>query len=239
VRKAVVVEKPFTINAGEARELVATARAKQLFLMEAMWTRFLPHIREIRRLLDEDVLGTIVAVHADHGGRCPSDPTHRIYAPALGGGALLDLGVYTVPFASMVLGRPQRIAAVAGSAPSGVDAQVSMAFGYENGAQALLHCTLLADLPNRATIIGTDGRIEVDGPFFAPTSFTVVPRRGEPTRHEQAHHSRGMRHEAEEVGRCLRAGLHESPLMPLDETVEIMETLDAVIGCALRTIQSS
>jgi len=234
-----VVEKPFTINAGEARELVATARAKQLFLMEAMWTRFLPHIREIRRLLDEDFLGTIVAVHADHGGRCPSDPTHRIYAPALGGGALLDLGVYTVPFASMVLGRPQRIAAVAAPAPSGVDAQVSMAFGYENGAQALLHCTLLADLPNRATIIGTDGRIEVDGPFFAPTSFTVVPRRGEPTRHEQAHHSRGMRHEAEEVGRCLRAGLHESPLMPLDETVEIMETLDAVIGCALRTIQSS
>ena len=226
--KPVLVEKPFTVNAGEARELIATARAKQLFLMEAMWTRFLPHVREIARLLDEEALGEIISVRADHGGWFAPDPTHRIFAPELGGGALLDLGVYAVSFASMVLGRPRRIAAIVGSAPSGVDAQVSMAFGYKNGAQALLHCTLLADLPNRATIIGTEGRIEVDGAFFAPTSFTVVPRQGEPRRYEQAHHRRGLRHGAEEVSRCLRAGLFESPLMPLDESLEIMETLDQV-----------
>jgi len=228
--KSVLVEKPFTMNSREADELVATARADGLFLMEAMWTRFLPHIAEIRRLLAEGALGEIVMVTADHGQWFPKDRDSRLFAPELGGGALLDLGVYPVSFASMVLGKPDRIAALIEPAFTGVDGQASMLFGYPSGAQAALTCTLAAKSPTRAAIIGTDARIEVDGDFYAPTSFSLISRTGERTRFDKPHEGRGLRHQADEVARCLRQGLLERPLMPLDESVSIMRTLDAVLA---------
>src|SRR2546421_12115048 len=134
--KPVLVEKAFTMNAAEARDLVATARREGLFLMEAMWTRFLPHIAEIRRLLAEGALGEIGTVTADHGQWFAQHPEFRLFAPRLGGGALLDLGVYPVSFASMVLGRPGRIVALIDPASTGVDGQTAMVFGYARGAQA-------------------------------------------------------------------------------------------------------
>ena len=228
--KSVLVEKPFTMNSREADELVATARAEGLFLMEAMWTRFLPHIAEIRRLLAEGALGEIVMVTADHGQWFPQDRDSRLFAPELGGGALLDLGVYPVSFASMVLGKPDRIAALIEPTFTGVDGQASMLFGYPSGAQAALTCTLAAKSPTRAAIIGTDARIEVDGDFYAPTSFSLISRTGERTRFDKPHEGRGLRHQADEVARCLRQGLLESPLMPLDESVSIMQTMDAVLA---------
>jgi predicted dehydrogenase len=231
-RKPVLVEKAFTMNAGEAQELVTTARAEGLFLMEAMWTRFLPHIEEIRRLVAEGVLGDIVTVSADHGQWFAEDPDFRLFAPELGGGALLDLGVYPVSFASMVLGQPDRIVTLIDPAFTGVDAQTSMLFGYASGAQAILTCTLLAKSPTRGAIVGTDARIEIDGDFYAPTSFDLIPRTGERTHFEAPHGGLGLWHEADEVARCLREGLLESPLMPLDETVSIMETMDAVLASA-------
>src|SRR5204862_5471020 len=158
--KPVLVEKAFTMNAAEAEDLVATARAEGLFLMEAMWTRFLPHIAEIRRLLTEGALGEIVTVTADHGQWFAQDPEFRLFAPELGGGALLDLGVYPVSFASMVLGKPNRVEAIADPAFTGVDAQTSILLGYESGAHALLSCTLRAVGSTRASIVGTDARIE-------------------------------------------------------------------------------
>jgi predicted dehydrogenase len=142
--KHALVEKPFTMNAAEAEELVAEARDRGLFLMEAMWARFLPHTREIRRLLAEGVLGDIVTVHADHAQWFEEDPEFRLFAPELGGGALLDLGIYPVSFASMVLGEPDRVAAIADPAFTGVDAQTSILLGYESGAHAVLNCTLRA-----------------------------------------------------------------------------------------------
>ncbi|MHB1783206.1 MAG: Gfo/Idh/MocA family protein [Acidimicrobiales bacterium] len=226
--KAVLVEKPFTMDAEEARELVEAARSRGLFLMEAMWTRFLPHIREIRRLIADGVLGEIVSVTADHGQWFAYDPDVRLFAPGLGGGALLDLGVYVVSLASMVLGRPDRVMALADRAPTGVDSQTSVLLGYPGGAQAALTCTLLGRSPNRAAIVGTLARIEVDGVFYAPTTFSLVSRDGVTTRYEHPHEGRGLRHQADEVARCLRDGLVESPSMPLDETVAIMETMDAV-----------
>ena len=227
--KSVLVEKPFAMNAGEAEELVATARAEGLFLMEAMWTRFLPHIAEIRRLLAEGALGEIVMVTADHGQWFPKDRDSRLFAPELGGGALLDLGVYPVSFASMVLGKPDRIVALVEPAFTGVDGQTSMLFGYSSGAQAALTCTLSAKSPTRAAIVGADARIEVDGDFYAPTSFTVVSRMGERTRFDTPHRGRGLWYQADEVARCLHEELLESPLMPLDESVSIMQTMDAVL----------
>ena len=228
----VLVEKPFTMTAREARELVATARKKGLFLMEAMWTRFLPHIAEIRRLLADGALGEIVTVIADHGQWFAKDRDFRLFAPELGGGALLDLGVYPVSFASMVLGTPDRIVTLVDQAFTGVDAQTSMVFGYASGAQAVLTCTLSAKSPTRAAIVGTDARIEVDGNFFGPTSFTLVSRTGERTCFEEPHEGGGLRHQADEVARCLKDGLLESPLMPLDESISIMETMDEVLAQA-------
>ena len=228
--KPVLVEKAFTMNAAEARDLVETARSRGLFLMEAMWTRFLPHIAEIRRLLAQGALGEIVTVSADHGQWFAKDAAFRLFAPELGGGALLDLGVYPVSFASMVLGPPDRILALIDPAFTGVDGQTSMLFGYAGGAQAVLTCTLSAKSPTRASIVGTEARIEIDGDFYAPNSFTLISRHGERRRFEEAHVGRGIRHEADEVARCLRAGLLESPLMPLDESISIMETMDAVLA---------
>jgi predicted dehydrogenase len=228
--KPVLVEKPFTMNAREAVDLVATARAAGLFLMEAMWTRFLPHIAEIRRLLAEGALGDIVTVTADHGQWFAKDPDFRLFAPELGGGALLDLGVYPVSFASMVLGKPDRIVALVDPAFTGVDGQTSMLFGYAGGAQAVLTCTSSAKSPTRAAIVGTEARIEIDGVFYAPSAFDLISRTGERTRFQEPHEGHGLWHQAEEVARCLREGLLESPLMPLDESVEIMRTIDAVLA---------
>ncbi len=230
--KPTLVEKPFTMNAAEARELVDLAREQDVFLMEAMWTRFLPHVVEVRRLLADGVLGDVVTVQADHGQWFTEDARHRLFAPELGGGALLDLGIYPVSFASMVLGPPDRIVALTDPAFTGVDRQTSVLLGHPGGAQAVVTCTLAARSPTRASIVGTAGRIDIDGAFYAPSSFTLVPRVGEKVRYDVPHEGGGLRHQADEVSRCLRQGLRESPVMPLDETVSIMETMDAVLAHA-------
>jgi predicted dehydrogenase len=233
--KPVLVEKPFAMNAQESIEMVKVAREMGLFAMEAMWTRFLPHIAVIRDWIKRGVLGEIVTVMADHGQWFAEDPEFRLFAPELGGGALLDLGVYPVSFASMILGAPDRIVALIDPAFTGVDAQTSMLFGYESSAQAVLTCTLRAKSPTRAAIVGTNARIEIDGRFYGPASVTLIPRSGEPTRVESDHEGHGLRHQADEVARCLAAGELESPLMSLDESISIMQTMDAVQAHARRS----
>jgi predicted dehydrogenase len=210
------------------------ARQHGLFAMEAMWTRFLPHVAVIRDWLARGVLGDVVTVTADHGQWFAEDAGFRLFAPELGGGALLDLGVYPVSFASMVLGAPSRIVSMSDPAFTGVDAQTSMLFGYDSGAQAVLTCTLRAKSPTRAAIVGTDARIEVEGDFYAPAAVTLIPRNGDPVRAEPAREGRGLHYQADEVARRLAAGEAESPLMPLDETVSIMETMDIVLAQARR-----
>jgi predicted dehydrogenase len=232
--KPTLVEKAFTMDAAQARDLVELARARGVFLMEAMWTRFLPHVVEIRRLLDEGALGDLVAVHADHGQWFAPDPGDRLFAPELGGGALLDLGVYVVSFASMVLGPPDRVVALLDPAFTGVDGQSSVLLGHPGGAQAVLTCTSAAKTATRAVIVGTRARIESDDRFYGPGGFTLIPRDGEgdAVRFDPRARARGLLYEAEEVARCLREGLAESPTMPLDETISIMETMDAVLAQA-------
>jgi predicted dehydrogenase len=216
------------MDAEEAADLVRLARRRGLFLMEAMWTRFLPHMVALRELLSSGELGDLRTVVADHGQWFARDAAHRLFAPALGGGALLDLGVYPVSFASMVLGTPARVLALSDPAFTGVDAQTSVLLGHAGGAQAVLTTTLEAESSNRAAVVGTQGRVEIDRIWFAPSSLTVTPRDGSPRRVEPAHSGNGLRHQAAEVGRCLRAGLLESPVLPLDETVAVMATLDEV-----------
>jgi predicted dehydrogenase len=228
--KPALVEKAFTMTAAEARDLVALSRARGLFLMEAMWTRCLPHVRALREVVGSGALGELVAVYADHGQWFELDPASRLFDPSLGGGALLDLGVYPVSFASMLLGAPRRVSAVIDDVVPGVDGQVSMAFAYDSGAHAVLTCTSRAVTATRASVVGVDARIEVEGDFYAPSAFTVVPRAGEPeTRHFETS-GRGLHFEAAEVARCLAAGEVESPMMPLDESVEIMATMERVLA---------
>jgi len=226
--KATLVEKPFTLNAFEALDLISEARLRQTFLMEAMWTRFLPHVVRIREIIESGRLGEVRSLTADFGSWSPPDPTHRAFAPELGGGALLDLGIYPVSFASMLFGKPTSVLAASHPAFTGVDAQTSVVLAYAGGQQAVLHTSLEARTSNRASINGTLARIEIDADFFAPTTFRVIDPGGREEPYDQPHEGRGLRHQAAEVGRCLAASLTESPVMPLSETLAIMETLDAV-----------
>jgi predicted dehydrogenase len=226
--KAVLVEKPFTMDAAEAESLVTAARDRGVFLMEAMWARFVPWAVRLRELLADGTLGEVREVIADHGQWFPQDASHRLFAPELGGGALLDLGVYPVSFASMVLGTPSKVTAVSDPAFTGVDATTSMLLQYAGGAHAVLTATLTAAGPTTAAVVGTDARVLVDGPFYTPTGFTLTRRDGTSERFDQPVEGRGMWCEAAEVVRCLRQGRPESDVMPLDETVAIMATMDEV-----------
>ena len=228
--KAVLVEKAFTMTGDEARTLVALARERGLFMMEAMWTRCLPHVKAIRDLVDAGHLGRLVSVEADHGQWFNGDPGFRLFAPELGGGALLDLGVYPISFASMLLGPPSSVSALIQPAFTGVDGSVSMSFGYDSGAQSTLSCTSAAKTATRACISGTEARIEVDSNFYAPTAFTLISRDGTRERFEFSTEGRGLHFEASEVARCISEGLTESPLMPLDETISIMDTMEQVLS---------
>jgi predicted dehydrogenase len=228
--KPVLVEKAFTMTSDQARRLVATAREKRLFLMEAMWTRCLPNIIEIRALIARGDLGRVISVEADHGQWFESDPEFRLFNPLLGGGAMLDLGVYPVSFASMILGPPRRVAALTQPAFTGVDGSVAMVFGYDSGAQAVLSCTSGARTPTRASISGTEARIEIGGSFYAPGPFTLVLRNGQERTFEFASVGRGLHYEAAEVARCIEQGMLESSMMPLDETISIMETMEQVLS---------
>lgn len=228
--KPVLVEKAFTMNAAEARDLVTLARSKNLFMMEAMWTRFLPHVVALRDLVSRGVLGELVMVEADHGKWFNPDPNFRLFAPQLGGSAMLDLGVYPVSFASMLLGTPARMVTMVDPAFTGVDGQASMIFGYESGAQALLTCTSGARSATRACVTGTEARVEIDADFYAPTSFRLITRSGEVTEYNFDVAPRGLRFQAIEVARCLEVGLKESALMPLNESISIMATMEKVMA---------
>jgi len=226
--KALLVEKPFTMTGDEAQDVADAARRAGTFCMEAMWARFNPHLVRVREVLASGELGEITTVIADHGQWFPRDRDSRLFAPELGGGALLDLGIYPVSFASMVLGTPTRVTARASTAFTGVDAQTSILLEHADGAHAVLTTTLRAVTPTKAVIVGTEGRLEIEGPWYAPNAFTVTPREGTPWTYEEPHEGIGLRHEAAEVVRCLRAGQRESPVLPLDETVAIMRTLDEI-----------
>lgn len=227
--KPVLCEKPFAINAGEAREMVESARSKGLFLMEAMWTRFRPAMVKVRELIDGGDLGEVRFLSANIGWKSQYDPEFRLFNPDLGGGALLDGGVYPVSFASMVLGTPNAIASVATLGETNVDEQNAIALAYPSGAVASLGVTIQASPISIGLILGTKGRIEIHHDWHRPEGLTFTPYGGEPQRFDYPQtEGNGYQYEAIEVGRCLREGLLESPVMTLDETLSIMETMDTL-----------
>ena len=229
--RPVLVEKPFTVTAAETSQLIALATSSRLFAMEAMWTRFNPIVREVTDLVGGGAVGRVTSVMADLAGAPDYDPENRLWNPALAGGALLDLGVYPLSFGSMLLGAPDEIKAVMSPAPTGVDANTAIIARYPSGAVGLYHCGLWAKSPHIATITGSGGIITVGSaqgaPFWKPDSYTLTPAHGEPRTRQITLHGEGFTYEAAEVARCLRAGLTESPVLPLAGTLDVMRALDA------------
>jgi predicted dehydrogenase len=226
--KPVLCEKPFTINAAEAREMKATADANGVALMEAMWARFLPHMHKVREILASGILGQIWAVEADHGQRLSDYANPRHWEPSLGGGALLDLGIYPISFAHMVLGVPNKISASATFTDKGVDASSSVIFDYKDGAQAILTSNMMVSTPCRATICGTLGKIEIDRTFYNPASMRVIMHDGTTTEYPSDYKGHGLREQAAEFERVVRNGEKSSSILTPDESILIMESLDEV-----------
>jgi predicted dehydrogenase len=228
--KPVLCEKPFAINAGEADEMIAAARRHSLFLMEAMWTRFTPLLAKVRALLADGAIGEVRMLSADLGFRAAPGRPPRLFDPAYGGGALMDVGVYVVSFASMVLGAPTRIVSMPTMGETGVDEQAAVILGHANGALSVLSAAIRTTTPHVATIMGTDGMIEIHHDWHKPRSLTLKIAGKEPERFDLPPEGNGYNYEAAEAMRCLRAGLTESPILPLDESRAIMQTLDEIRG---------
>ncbi|SNX58018.1 predicted dehydrogenase [Streptomyces sp. TLI_55] len=229
----VLCEKAFTLNAREAEELVGLARERGSFLMEAMWMYCNPLIRQLKALVDDGAIGEVRSVQADFGLAGPFPPSHRLRDPAQGGGALLDLGVYPVSFAQLLLGEPSDVTARAVLSDEGVDLQTGALLSFESGALASVHCSIIGGTATSASITGSQGRIDVPYGFFFPDRF-VLHRDGRDPEEFKADAAAGprnsLKHEATEVMRALRAGETESPLVPLDGTLAVMRTLDAIRG---------
>jgi predicted dehydrogenase len=226
--KPVLCEKPFTINAAEARQMKAAADANGVALMEAMWARFLPHMHKVREILASGILGDIWAVEADHGQRLSDYANPRHWEPSLGGGALLDLGIYPISFAHMVLGVPDKITSSATFTDKGVDASSTVIFDYKSGAQAILTSNMMVSTPCRATICGTLGKIEIDRTFYNPTSMRVIMHDGTTTEYPNEYKGHGLRDQALEFERVVRSGAKSSAILTPDESILIMESLDEV-----------
>ena len=226
--KAVLCEKPFAINAEQARQTVDVARGRGVFLMEAMWTRFFPLMSWLRGLLADGAIGEVRMVAADFGFRADFNPDSRLLNPDLGGGGLLDVGVYTVSLASMVLGKPSRIASLADIGRTGVDEQAAMVFGYDGGQLSVLYTAVRTSTPHEAVILGTDGQIRLPTAWWRPQRMTLIRSGQEPEEVVMEPEGNGYNYEAVEVARCLDEGKTESDVMPLDESIEIMETMDQV-----------
>ncbi|WP_406416594.1 Gfo/Idh/MocA family protein [Streptomyces sp. NBC_01614] len=227
----VLCEKAFTLNAREAGELVALAKARGSFLMEAMWMYCNPLVRRLKALVDDGAIGEVRHVQADFGLAGPFASSHRLRDPAQGGGALLDLGVYPVSFAQLLLGEPSDVTARSMLSAEGVDLQTGALLSWDSGALASLHCSIVGGTATAASVTGSGGRIDIPHGFFFPDRF-VLHRDGRDPEEFTADPADGprtsLRHEAAEVMRALRAGETESPLVPLDGTLAVMRTLDAI-----------
>ena len=227
-KKPVLCEKPFAVNSIQAKEMVAAAKANHVALMEAMWARFLPHYAKIREIVASGVLGRITTIHADHGQRLADQNIPRLIEPSLAGGALLDLGIYPISFAHMVLGVPQSITSSATFTDKGVDAQSSMILNYANGAQAVLNTTMIVQTPCTAVIAGLNGYLEVNRTFYNPTSMRLTLFDGTVTEYPSDYQGHGLREQAVEFARVVKSGAKESPILRWEDTIAIMEIMDTV-----------
>ena len=226
--KPVLCEKPFAVNAHEAQTMIDAASRNNVALMEAMWARFLPHYAKVREIVASGVLGPILSIHADHGQRLADQNIPRLVEPNLAGGALLDLGIYPISFAHMILGNPLSIKSTAVMTDKGVDAQTSMIFTYDNGAQSILTTTMIEQTPCRAVVAGLNGWLEIDRTFYNPANMRVVLNDGSITQYPSQYSGHGLREQAETFKQLVQSGKFESEILSWQDTVDIMKTMDTV-----------
>lgn len=227
--KHVLVEKAFTLTAAQAASLRDLAAAENLLLMEAMWTRYLPNMIRVRELVASGALGEIRAVTADHTQALPTDPSHRLNSLELGGGALLDLGVYPVSFAWDILGPAQTVTATGRLGDTGADTEVVVTMTHRGGAVSTSISSSRTAGPNEAHILGTEARIDLDPVWYTATTFRLVGRDGQVIEsYDTPIAGRGMQYEAIAAEQYLREGRISSELEPIDETVAVMGALDEI-----------
>jgi predicted dehydrogenase len=260
--KAVLCEKPFTLNAQDARDVIDLARDKKLFCMEAMWTRFIPLVQKVREMIDEGVIGDIKMFSADFGIQIAFDENDRRFNRNLGGGALLDIGIYPISLAFYLLGQPSNIVSQATLGKTEVDEQSSIIFQYANGQLATLYSSFLTNTPNEVIIMGTKGQLRIQAPIYRPYQLSIqkLTSPSSPSLNTQSgwksklkqialirksynylsrfvhkpkkivipYQGNGYQYEAAEAMKCLRNGEIESKIMPLDETLTILETMDTL-----------
>jgi predicted dehydrogenase len=233
--KHVLIEKPMAMSGDQAEQIATAARTKGVFAMEAMWTRYLPQTDVIRQILAADTIGEVHLVTADFGFIAPFMPEHRIWNPALGGGALLDAGVYPLSFSSFVLGTPSLITAVGGLTSTGVDAEASILLASPSGAASLIAASIVSALPARASIVGSLGRIDVHSPMFGQSGLTLTT--GSVAAEEStwvddtfATTHEALSYQATALATYVGEGRTESPLHTLDETIAILRTIDEALS---------
>lgn len=229
--KAVLCEKPFALNSRQTKAMIELAREKKVFLMEALWSKFLPQYNKLQALLQAGKLGTVKSVLASFGFRPLQPVSPRLYDPALGGGSLMDIGIYNVFMVMSILGKPDTIEASMTPAPTGVDEQCAVLFKYKDGAMAQLFSTFATDLATEVDICGTEGRIRLTTRFFDPTArMEWYPGRLDTREVIEVEKEEGFgyQYEARHVSQCLQQGLTESPVMRFEDTLQLMETLDAI-----------
>lgn len=226
--KGALVEKAFTMNRREAEELVTLARAKHLFLMEAMWTRYLPALAEVKRIIAAGEIGEVSQVVADFGFTANFGPEHRVFNPELGGGALLDLGIYPLSIAASLLGPISGVTARARMGETGVDIQTGFTLAHEGGGMSVCSCSFLARTPGELTVSGTRGHVRMNTMFHRARSVTVAQEDGSTRTVDTPFLGNGYVHEVIEAQRCFRAGLIESPGMTHEETLALMGVMDEI-----------
>ncbi|UCH84338.1 MAG: Gfo/Idh/MocA family oxidoreductase [Candidatus Latescibacterota bacterium] len=226
--KHVLCEKPFAINAVEAAEMVQVAKEHRCVLMEAMMTRHLPAMVKVRELIADGAIGEVRMITAGFGFRAEFDPKSRLFDPALGAGALLDLGVYPLSLAFMLLGEPATIDARARLGETGVDEEAAVLFGYPDGALAVLTMAIRLDIPREAYILGTRGRIKIWPRWWVPSRISLKKPGGDEQILDLPFKGGGYAHEAEAFMDVIRSGRLESEVMSLDESLSIMRTMDTI-----------
>lgn len=225
--KAVLCEKPFALNAREAEQMIAAAKAHGRFLMEAMWSRFLPHLQRALALIGEGAIGEVRQLVADFGFRAPLDPQSRLFDLKLGGGSLLDVGVYAVSLAQLLFGEPSEIRALANLGQTGVDEEAAILLKHPGGQLSLLSCALRLTTPQEAAIIGSEGILKLAAPWWRP-SHLALSRNGRQEIITVPHVGNGYNYQAQAVHRALAGGWLEHPLMPHADSLAVMRTLDAI-----------
>jgi len=227
--KAVLCEKPIAINAKQFRRMQRAAKKKGVFLMEGMWTRFFPSMYLLRKWLKQKLIGDVLELKADFGVHFRVGPKHRIHNPKLGGGALLDLGIYVVSMASMVFGRqPKKIVSLVHKEKTGVDDQSSIVFQYDNGRGASLSCSGRFWMKQQLCIYGTKGMIIIPDDFYCHSKVMLELEGKKKKVYDFTYRGNGFQYEAEHVANCLNSKKTESDIMGLDESGAIMETMDKI-----------